>query len=77
MQVGDLVQLSSAGRKSQQNQCVINSWGGMIVEINPSSYASYPFKVEWYGEIKTSQMPERSSFLPMKRYEIKKMRVKK
>lgn len=77
MQVGDLVQLSAGGRKSQQNTAVDECWGGMVIEINPSNHAAYPFKVEWYGKIKGSLNPEGTAILPMKRYEIKKMRMKK
>ena len=79
MQVGDLVQLSAGGRKSQQNNAVDECWGGMIVEINPSNHCVYPFKVEWYGKIKGDRAlsSEGGSILPMKRYEIKKLKVKK
>ena len=75
MQVGDLVQLSAGGRKSQQNNAVDECWGGMIVEINPSNHCVYPFKVEWYGKIKGRTRS--GAILPMKRYEIKKLKAKK
>lgn len=79
MQVGDLVQLSAGGRKSQQNTAVDECWGGMIIEINPSNHAVYPFKVEWYGKIKGDRAlsSDGGSILPMKRYEIKKLKAKK
>jgi len=77
MQVGDLVQLSAGGRKSQQNTAVDECWGGMVIEINPSNHCVYPFKVEWYGKIKGSLNPEGTAVLPMKRYELKKLKVKK
>ena len=77
MQVGDLVQLSAGGRKSQQNTAVDECWGGMVIEINPSNHSAYPFKVEWYGKIKGTLNPEGTAILPMKRYEIKKLKAKK
>ena len=79
MQVGDLVQLSAGGRKSKQNDAVDECWGGMIVEINPSNHCVYPFKVEWHGKIKGGRAPsaDGGSILPMKRYEIKKLKAKK
>ena len=77
MQVGDLVQLSAGGRKSQQNEAVYQCWGGMIVEINSSTHAVYPFKVEWYGRRKGPLSAEGPNIMPMKRYEIKKLKVKK
>ena len=77
MQVGDLVQLSAGGRKSQQNNAVDECWGGMIVDINRSNHCVYPFKVELYGRIKGTLNPEGTAILPMKRYEIKKLKAKK
>ena len=77
MQVGDLVQLSAAGRKSQQNVGVEKCWGGMIVGINPSNNVEYPFNVEWYGKVMGTLSAEGGRILPMKRYEIKKLKAKK
>ena len=46
MQVGDLVELSSAGRKSQQNMAVVEKFG-MVIAVNHRAH--YPYSVEWYG----------------------------
>ena len=78
MQVGDLVELSSAGRKSQQNWAVKDRFG-MLIEINLRE--AYPYKVEWYGApCRTTfgrQTGLRNGTLPCKRYELKKWRTKK
>ena len=75
MRVGDLVELSSAGRKSQQNWAVKDKFG-MLVHISKGE--AYPYKVEWYG---CNDMQNgcglRNGVLPCKRYELKKLRAKK
>ena len=65
MQVGELVELSAAGRKIKQNsQC----YGliGLIVRIELDGNQPHPIKIQWLitaGEL----------YYPMKRYEIKKV----
>ena len=67
MQVGELVELSAAGRKIKQNsQC----YGliGLIVRIEKDgNITNHPIKIQWLitaGEL----------YYPMKRYEIKRVR---
>ena len=64
MEVGDLVELSAAGRKIKQNsQC----YGliGLITRIaKDQNITNHPIKIEWLG----------MGHYPMKRYEIKKVR---
>jgi len=63
MQVGELVELSAAGRKIKQNsQC----YGliGLITRIELDGNQPHPIKIEWYGY----------GHYPMKRYEIKRVR---
>ena len=75
MQVGDLVELSSAGRKSQQNWAVKDRFG-MLIEINLRE--AYPYKVEWYGwDDQQIGCGLRNGVLPCKRYELKRMRNRK
>ena len=74
MQVGDLVELSSAGSKNQQNMSVYGKIG-MIVEYNPHSH--YPYAVEWYGVENRIDWKGVQGVLPCKRYEIKKVKAKK
>ena len=68
MQVGDLVELSSAGSKAKQNEQV---WGlmGVIMELQTGS--NHPYRINWFRSDGTLKM------CPMARYEIKKMRGKK
>lgn len=81
MKIGDLVTLSSAGRKSQQNVEVLNKIG-LVVGIRNDEY---PFKVEWFGcrmapfhgfnRAETERYGTGAgSVLPMKRYEIKQVK---
>ncbi len=75
MQVGDLVELSSAGRKSQQNWAVKDKIG-MLVEVSKGE--AYPYKVEWYGcDDRKVGCGLRNGVLPCKRYELKRVRTKK
>ena len=66
MQVGELVELSSAGRKIKQNS---DCYGliGLIVRIEKDgNITNHPIKIQWLttaGEL----------YYPMKRYEIKKV----
>ena len=45
--IGDLVKLSAAGFKSQQNSHLVDGWG--IVTLLKESYSNYPIQVVWYG----------------------------
>ena len=67
MKVGDLVELSSAGKKIQQNSCVYGRFG-MIIGINTTSHDDYPYEIEWYGRGRSK--------LIMARREIKHYKVK-
>ena len=65
---GELVELSAAGRKLDQNSEVHNLFG-MVVEHKGNT--RHPYKIDWYnldGTIKK---------FPMARYEIKRFKVKK
>jgi hypothetical protein len=69
MQVGDLVELSAAGKKAQQNVDIIDGAWGIIMGLQ--DMVPHPFKITWYFPTgKTMKHP-------MARYEIKKMRGKK
>ena len=62
---GELVELSAAGRKLDQNSEVHNLFG-MVVEHKGNT--RHPYKIEWYkpnGEIYK---------FPMARYEIKRFK---
>tara|TARA_B100000123_G_scaffold267996_1_gene242101 strand:+ start:532 stop:750 length:219 start_codon:yes stop_codon:yes gene_type:complete len=72
MQVGDLVELSSAGSKNQQNMAVYGKIG-LLVQINKDQY---PYVVEWYGVELGQRASDRKNVLPCKRYELKKVRSK-
>ena len=65
---GELVELSSAGKKLDQNSEVHNLFG-MVVEYKHN--ARHAYKIDWYkpnGEIYK---------FPMARYEIKRFKGKK
>jgi hypothetical protein len=67
MQVGDLVELSAAGKKAKQNSEVYGYWG-IIMKIDGFNH---PYRIDWFrpdGSLKR---------VPMARYEIKFMRGKK
>jgi len=64
MQVGDLVELSAAGRKIKQNDKVYGLIG-LITRIEKDrNITNHPIKIEWYGY----------GHYPMKEYEIKQVR---
>ena len=64
MQVGELVELSSAGWTLKQNEKV-RGLIGLITRIEKFPYISnHPIKIEWLGY----------GHYPMKRYEIKQVR---
>jgi len=67
MQVGDLVELSAAGKKVKQNSEVYGYWG-MIMEIKG---LQHPYMIDWFRPDGTLKR------VPMARYEIKFMRGKK
>jgi hypothetical protein len=64
MQVGELVELSSAGRQLQQNEKV-RGLIGLVTRIDTTSSTNHPIKIEWLGY----------GHYPMKRYEIKRVRA--
>lgn len=64
MQVGDLVELSSAGRQRKHNSEVYGYWG-MIMDITGRHH---PYRIDWFRPDGTLKR------VPMARYEIKKMR---
>ena len=70
--VGELVELSTAGRKLQQNDKVYDLIG-IIIEhkrapTNPNLWDRYPYIIQWVG------MTGGDGTFPMKEYEIKKVR---
>ncbi len=50
--IGDLVQLSAAGKSVDQNSHMIGGFG--IVTFIGESYASFPIKAEWYNGVQHS-----------------------
>ena len=71
MQVGELVELSSAGKKNKQNIEVIGTFG-MVMSVE--EHIQYPYKIQWVGFPDTPITAEGRKILPMARYEIKKFR---
>ena len=69
MKVGDLVTLSSAGKKNKGNDLVVGKVG-VIVEISEPSQAKYPINVHWFN---ASGLRHTRDTLRVKRYEIKKV----
>ena len=45
--VGDLVQLSAAGKKVDQNSHALGGWG--IIHFIGGSHSEFPIYAEWYG----------------------------
>lgn len=60
--VGDLVTLSSAGKKNQHNHTVKDLIG---IVTNTNHNDNYPYQIKWIG------LPQSGDQLPMKEYEIK------
>tara|TARA_R110000824_G_scaffold274871_1_gene463591 strand:- start:242 stop:445 length:204 start_codon:yes stop_codon:yes gene_type:complete len=63
--VGDLVTLSAAGRKSQQNYEVLEGFG-IVINLSPLHWHNYPIECTWVGgdiEVQT-----------FKEYELKKFK---
>ncbi len=65
MQAGDLVQLSSAGWKTQQNSDVkVKGAYGIILEILQRN--KHPYQIQWFGTGR-----DHPHMFPMARHEIK------
>ena len=67
MQIGDLVELSSAGSKAKQNTNCYDQYG-IIMEIKG---ASHPYRIQWFRKDGSTHR------CPMARREIKKLRGNK
>ena len=65
IEIGDLVELSSAGKKLKWNNEVKGMFG-MVVEYNKTK--KHPYQIEWYKSDGTTRP------FPMARYEIKRFR---
>ena len=65
---GELVELSAAGRKLDQNSEVYNLFGMVVQFKNNSNHA---YQIEWYKKDGTTHR------FPMARYEIKRFKFKK
>ena len=73
-QAGELVELSAAGKKGEQNDKVVGLFG-MIMSIEEEQNGfrgGYPYQIRWFGytELTTAGI----GMLPMKEYEIKQVR---
>ena len=64
---GDLVTLSSAGRRNDHNGAV-RGMIGIITEIR--EYKNYPINIQWIG-LTTGGHGSNGDMFPMKEYEIK------
>ena len=62
---GDLVTLSSAGKKNQHNHTVKGLVG---IVMDTAHRDSYPYQVKWIGK---NEGHGKDPHLPMKEYEIK------
>jgi len=62
---GELVELSAAGKKLDQNSEVYSLFG-MVVQFKNNS--NHPYQIEWYKPDGTTKK------FPMARYEIKRYR---
>ena len=68
---GELVELSSAGRRNKHNDKVYDMIGMVMgYEKNPinGNWDKYPYKIQWFG------MTAGDGTFPMKEYEIKRVR---
>ena len=65
IQNGELVELSSAGRKMKQN-AEVKGLFGMVVEYRDNN--NHAYQIEWYKQDGTTKK------FPMARYEIKRFR---
>ena len=69
MQVGDLVTLSSAGKKNKGNDLVLGKMG-IILEIRSYDTDKYPYVIRWFN---ATTLDGARGILRTKRYEIKKV----
>jgi len=72
--IGELVELSAAGRKRNHNDKVYGMIGMVLsYEKHPTSgnWDKYPYKIQWFG------MHWGDGTFPMKEYEIKRVRGEK
>ena len=53
IQNGELVELSSAGKKLDQNSDVVGLWG-MVVEYEPTN--RHPYRIQWYQTSGTTKI---------------------
>ena len=65
IQNGELVELSSAGKKLQQNADVVGLFG---IVFEYAKLDKHPYKIDWYNLDGTVKK------FPMARYEIKKFK---
>jgi hypothetical protein len=69
--IGELVELSAAGRKLDQNDKVYDMIG-MVVEYVKheitGNWDKYPYRIQWFG------YDRGDGTFPMKEYEIKRVR---
>ena len=65
IQEGELVELSSAGKKLQQNADVVGLFG---IVFEYAKLDKHPYKIDWYNLDGTVKK------FPMARYEIKRFR---
>ena len=63
--IGELVELSAAGRKNDHNDKVYDMMG-MVLRID--SIEKYPYIIQWFG------YTQGDGTFPMKEYEIKRVR---
>ena len=63
--IGELVELSAAGRKAKQNDNVYDMIG-MVLRID--KVEKYPYIIQWFG------LTRGDGTFPMKEYEIKRVR---
>ena len=68
--VGDLVMLSAAGKKRNQNWTALGGWG-IIKRIDSRPYDCFPIVTEWYGCDRA-----RVRTMNYKPYELKKYKKK-
>tara|TARA_Y100000593_G_scaffold63105_1_gene116712 strand:- start:399 stop:629 length:231 start_codon:yes stop_codon:yes gene_type:complete len=69
--VGELVELSSAGRRNKHNERIYDMIGMVMSyerdEIS-GNWDKYPYKIQWFG------YTQGDGTFPMKEYEIKRVR---
>jgi hypothetical protein len=70
--IGELVELSAAGQKNQCNRVVLGLIG-MVLQKTPEGIEGFPYKVQWFGF--TGSTHDGIGIVPMKEYEIKRVRA--